>query len=73
MALMRCVVACVCRKAQEAGDYGEAMMLCVECFQGVESLKDLSVSPQSPALPSSVEWLPLRCQWPCGMHGNFHC
>ena len=32
-----------CRRAQEQGEYGEAILLCVQCFQGVEALKDLKV------------------------------
>lgn len=26
------------------GEYGEAIMLCVQCFQGVETIKELGVS-----------------------------
>jgi hypothetical protein len=33
-----------CRVAQETGEYGEAILLCVECFQGVDTLQHLSVS-----------------------------
>lgn len=34
------------RKAQESGDYGEAIMLCIECFKGVSTLSDLTVSEE---------------------------
>lgn len=36
---------CACRQAQEGGDYGEAILLCVDCFQGVESMAGLTVRP----------------------------
>lgn len=35
------------RKAQERGDYGEAILLCVQCFQGVDTLRQLGVSQHS--------------------------
>lgn len=31
------------RKAQEAGEYGEAILMCLQTFQGLESLKSLKV------------------------------
>ncbi len=31
------------KRAQESGDYGEAILVCVECFQEVERMKGLEV------------------------------
>lgn len=35
------------RRAQENGEYGEAILLCVQCFQNVETLKDLKVGSRT--------------------------
>ncbi|KAG2432824.1 hypothetical protein HXX76_008558 [Chlamydomonas incerta] len=32
------------KKSQELGEYGDAIMTCVQCFQGVDSLRQLAVS-----------------------------
>ncbi|MEW5316011.1 MAG: hypothetical protein WDW38_007404 [Sanguina aurantia] len=34
------------KRAQERGDYGEAILLCVQCFQGVDSLRELTLSTE---------------------------
>ena len=30
------------------GEYGEAIMLCVQCFQGVDTVKELGVGGAAP-------------------------
>ena len=37
------VLLCCLRHAQDAGEYGEAILLCVQCFQGVDALRELKV------------------------------
>lgn len=32
------------RKSQELGEYGDAILTCVQCFQGMDSLRQLAVS-----------------------------
>ncbi|GFR44590.1 hypothetical protein Agub_g5868 [Astrephomene gubernaculifera] len=34
------------KRAQELGEYGDAIMTCVQCFQGVDSLRQLTVSSE---------------------------
>lgn len=38
-----------CRRQQEMGEYGEAVMTCVQSFQGVDSLKHLTVRARARA------------------------
>lgn len=42
------------RVAQEAGEYGEAILLCVECFQGVDTLQHLSVGAWQQAMQRAI-------------------
>ncbi|EFJ46296.1 hypothetical protein VOLCADRAFT_93432 [Volvox carteri f. nagariensis] len=42
------------KKSQELGEYGDAIMTCVQCFQGLESLGQLTVSAE---LRASVQRL----------------
>lgn len=32
-----------CRRSQELGEYGDAIMTCMQCFQGVDTLRQLTV------------------------------
>jgi hypothetical protein len=39
------VTAFACRKVHEEGDFGEAILLCMDCFQAVDTLGAFKVSP----------------------------